>query len=78
MALIRIPGPTAEVAGTAYVLEFDSDAITVVETPREVVPNDCTGDCPSPCGAAHLGYSGRNSLILRFAALADAPKWVPV
>ena len=70
--------PNAEVAGTAYVLEFDSDAITVVSSPREVAVVGCADDgCPG-CGAIHRHLAGPNQLILGFATLDDAPKWVPV
>ena len=61
---IRIPVPNAG----GYVLEFDSDAIVQIETPREMVQ--------SPDGLGHMEFSGRNSLILSFATLDDAPKWV--
>ena len=64
MALIRIPVPNAG----GYVLEFDSDAIVQIETPREMRP--------SPDGLGHMEFSGGNSLILRFATLDDAPTWV--
>ena len=75
--LIRIPVPNAEVAGAAYVLEFDSDAITVVSSPREVAVVGCADDgCPG-CGAIHRHLAGPNQLILGFATLDDAPKWVP-
>ncbi len=63
MALIRIPVPGAE-----YALEFDSDKLVSVETPREVA------DVPGEPGRKEL--PGPNSLILHFAALDDAPKWV--
>lgn len=70
--LIRIPVPGVltriSVPGVKYVIEFDSDAIVRVESPREVA------DVPGMPGMKEL--SGPNSLILHFAALDDAPKWV--
>ncbi|HTX49209.1 MAG TPA: hypothetical protein VME40_07450 [Caulobacteraceae bacterium] len=64
MTLIRIPVP-----GTEHVIEFDSDKITGVETPREVA--DMLAAEP---GRAY--YPGPNRLTLHFATLDDAPKWV--
>ena len=62
--LIRIPVP-----GVEYVIQFDTDRITAVETPREIA--DVLAGEP---GRAH--FPGPNALILRFATLDDAPKWV--
>jgi hypothetical protein len=66
--LIRIPVPGAIASGTEYVLEFDSDAIDSVEMNRPVkyVPGN----------PGRKQFTGRASLTLHFAALADAPKWV--
>ena len=61
--LITIPVP-----GVEYALEFDSDKITGVETPRDVA------DVPGMPGRREL--PGPNRLILHFATLDDAPKWV--
>lgn len=66
MALIRIPVPHAVINGAQYALEFDSDKIVQVETPREVAET----------GGGRRELSGPNALILRFATLDDAPKWV--
>ena len=66
MALIRIPVPGAVASGTVYVIEFDSDKIETVQLPREVADG--------PDGEHRL--TGRSSLILRFATLDDAPRWV--
>lgn len=63
MALIRIPVP-----GAKHVIEFDSDKIAGIEMPREVA------DVPGEPGRREL--PGPNALILRFATLDDAPKWV--
>ena len=58
--LIRIPVP-----GVEYTIEFDSDKIDSVHIPHEVADG--------PPGRRRL--TGRASLILRFAAQNDAPKW---
>lgn len=63
--LITIPVP-----GVKHAIEFDSDKIVNIETPREVA------DVPGMPGMREL--SGPNSLILHFATLDDAPKWVKV
>jgi hypothetical protein len=63
--LIRIPALDSK-----YALEFDAVKITGFETPREVA------DIPGEPGKRKL--TGPNSLILHFATLEDAPKWVPV
>lgn len=62
--LIRIPVP-----GVEYVIEFDSDKIAGVSTPHDVV------DVPGVPGRKEL--PGPNSLVLHFATLDDAPRWVP-
>jgi hypothetical protein len=59
--MIKIPIP-----GTEYAIEFDSDKIDTVHMPREVADD----------GPGEHRLTGPNSLILRFATLADAPKWV--
>lgn len=61
--LIKIPVP-----GVRYALEFDSGKIVGIETPREVA------EVPGVPGKVEL--TGPNSLILHFATLDDAPKWV--
>ena len=63
MPLIRIPVP-----GVRYALELDSDKIVTVETPRDLA------DAPGRPGERVL--PGPNRLILHFATLDDAPKWV--
>ena len=61
--LIRIPVP-----GVPYPLEFDSDNIVSLETPREFA------DVPGrPGERVLLPFS---KLVLHFGSPADAPKWV--
>jgi hypothetical protein len=66
--LIRIPVPGALVSGTEYVLEFDPDKIDSIEMNRPVM------DVPGDPGRKE--FTGRASLILHFATLEDAPRWV--
>ena len=70
--------PDDMVPGAGYVIEFDAGDIIQVESPREVAEVSCADDgCPG-CTAIHRKLPGPNALILRFATLEDAPKWVPV
>lgn len=66
--IIRIPVPDVK-----FALEFDSDKITGVETPREVVDVTLGAD-----GSRRFELAGPNSLILHFATLDDLPKWVEI
>jgi hypothetical protein len=62
-ALTRI-----QIPGCEYALEFDTDKITGVELPRDVV------DVPGQPGRREM--PGPSRLILHFATLDDAPRWV--
>jgi len=66
--MIRIPVPGAVIAGTEYVLEFDSDKIASVEMDRPIRYD--------PDDPGRKEFAGLSSLTLRFATLEDAPKWV--
>ena len=68
--------PDDMVPGAGYVIEFDTDKIIDVEMPREVAEVSCAeAGCPD-CDTVHRELPGPNALILRFATLDDAPKWV--
>ena len=63
--LIRIPVNGAEIDGATYVIEFDSAKVDRVEMSRGMT--DVEG---------RKEFTGRSTLTLEFAELADAPKWV--
>lgn len=64
---IKIPIPGAEIAGSLYAIEFDTDKIDSIELAS---------------GIAHEAdvnlreLTGRTKLILEFAEREDAPRWV--